>query len=72
MLCMAERLFPSYGLWQQFAATGAHLLWRAKTCIALRSKRPELVRPELVRQEFWGMIPAHYLMRKMMAQAALA
>lgn len=35
--------------------------------ITLRSKRPELVR-----QEFWGMILAHYLVRKMMAQAALA
>ena len=27
--------------------------------------------PELVKQEFWGMILAHYLVRKMMAQAAL-
>lgn len=163
MLCMADRLFPSYGLWQQFAATGAHLLWRAKTCIALRrtttladgsylatwlpeadrrqgreaitvrvieyrlqdpgaagSSQTEVYRlittildpaqataqelaglypqrweieitikesktilrkgritlrskrPELVRQEFWGMILAHYLVRKMMAQAALA
>jgi IS4 transposase len=34
--------------------------------ITLRSKKPELVR-----QEFWGMILAHYLVRKMMAQAAL-
>ena len=34
--------------------------------ITLRSKMPELVR-----QEFWGMILAHYLVRKMMAQAAL-
>ncbi len=34
--------------------------------ITLRSKIPELVR-----QEFWGMILAHYLVRKMMAQAAL-
>ena len=34
--------------------------------ITLRSKMPEWVR-----QEFWGMIPAHYLVRKMMAQAAL-
>ena len=34
--------------------------------ITLRSKKPELVR-----QEFWGMLLAHYLVRKMMAQAAL-
>jgi hypothetical protein len=34
--------------------------------VTLRSKTPELVR-----QEFWGMILAHYLVRKMMAQAAL-
>jgi hypothetical protein len=30
MPCMADRLFPSYALWKQFAGTGAHLLWRAK------------------------------------------
>ena len=34
--------------------------------ITLRSKMPELVK-----QEFWGMLLAHYLVRKMMAQAAL-
>lgn len=34
--------------------------------ITLRSKTPALVR-----QEFWGMVLAHYLVRKMMAQAAL-
>jgi IS4 transposase len=34
--------------------------------ITMRSKTPELVR-----QEFWGMLLAHYLVRKMMAQAAL-
>ena len=34
--------------------------------VTLRSKKPELVK-----QEFWGMILAHYLVRKMMAQAAL-
>ena len=161
MLCMADRLFPGYALWKQFAKTGAHLLWRAKMSanltktkvfadgsylakwlpeeerkkgnravtvrvieyklkdsgivndkaetyrlittildpaiasatelaalypqrweieisikegktilrkgrITLRSKKPDLVE-----QEFWGMILAHYLVRKMMAQAAL-
>jgi hypothetical protein len=34
--------------------------------ITLRSKRPELVE-----QEFWGMLLAHYAVRRMMAQAAL-
>ena len=161
MLCMADRLFPSYGLWKRFAGTGAHLLWRAKISVPLRKTEtlsdgsylaqwlPEeerrkghkavIVRvieykikdpgtpddtptvyrlittvldprvasakelaglypqrweieitikesktilrkgritlrskmPELVKQEFWGMLLAHYLVRKMMAQAAL-
>lgn len=161
MLCMADRLFPGYEIWKQFAATGAHLLWRAKISLPLekievladgsylakwlpkeeRKKGSEavIVRvieyrltdpgvaddkgeiyrlittildpamataaelaalypqrweieitikegktilrkgritlrskiPELVKQEFWGMILAHYLVRKMMAQAAL-
>jgi hypothetical protein len=34
--------------------------------VTLRSKVPDLVK-----QEFWGMLLAHYLVRKMMAQAAL-
>ena len=161
MLCMADRLFPGYELWRLYAASGAHLLWRAKNSVPLRKIKdlpddswlaewlPEdqrrkgrealIVRvieyrikdpgttgiqdevyrlittildpaqasatelaalypqrweieitiketktilrkgritlrskkPELVRQEFWGMILAHYLVRKMMAQAAL-
>jgi hypothetical protein len=28
MLCLADRFFPSYKLWQKAAATGADLLWR--------------------------------------------
>lgn len=161
MLCMADRLFPGYELWKQFAATGADLLWRAKVSVKLkktetladgsylaewlpeeeRKKGSEAVivrvieyrlkdsgleedkeeayrlvttildpaaataaelaalyperweieisikegktilrkgritlrskKAELVKQEFWGMILAHYLVRKMMAQAAL-
>jgi hypothetical protein len=30
MLCLADRLFYSYGFWKQAAGTGAHLLWRVK------------------------------------------
>jgi Insertion element 4 transposase N-terminal/Transposase DDE domain len=30
MLCLADRLFPSYKLWQKAAQTGADLLWRVK------------------------------------------
>ena len=166
MLCLADRLFPGYHLWKQAAATGVHLLWRAKTSLKLErikelpdgswlarwrpSKKPkdepleQVVRviqyklkssaqgveepsktgadvyrlitsildprvaeakelagfypqrweveitikenktilrkgqvtlrskvAELVKQEFWGMLLAHYLVRKMMAQAAL-
>jgi hypothetical protein len=166
MLCLADRLFPSHQLWKQAAASGAHLLWRAKTSLKLERigelpdgswlarwhpsprRRQELagqivrvieyklISPapsasqsspegggvyrllttlldpqiaearelagfypqrweveltikegksvlrhgqvtlrskvaELVRQEFWGLLLAHYLVRKMMAQAAL-
>lgn len=161
MLCMADRLFPGYELWKRYAATGAHLLWRAKLSVKLKKTKDlsdgsylaewlpdeerkkgskavivrvieyklmdpgvvgdkaEIYRlittildpreataaelaalypqrweieiaikegktvfrkgritlrskmPELVKQEFWGMILAHYLIRKMMAQAAL-
>ncbi len=162
MLCIADRLFPGYELWKECAATGAHLLWRAKLSVKLVKTRtladgsylaewlPEQERrkghkavvvrvieyrlvdpaatdksqgptyrlittildpavatakelaalypqrweieitikegktvlrkgqvtlrskkPELVEQEFWGMVLAHYLVRKTMAQAAL-
>ena len=30
MLCMADRFFPSYKLWQMAAKTGADLLWRVR------------------------------------------
>lgn len=30
MLCLADRFFPSYELWQQAAGTGADLLWRVR------------------------------------------
>ena len=30
MLCLADRLFPSYQLWQAAAKTGADLLWRTR------------------------------------------
>jgi hypothetical protein len=30
MLCLADRLFPGYALWQKARANGCHLLWRAK------------------------------------------
>jgi hypothetical protein len=35
--------------------------------VVLRSKRPELVR-----QEFWGMLLAHYVMHKLMLETTLA
>lgn len=159
MLCLADRLFPGYELWKEAAATGAHLLWRAKVSLPLtrietlgdgswigrwrpkdkRKSDPEGIRvrvieyrlagadgggattyrllttlmdareapalelagiyPErweielaireakevlrdkqltlrskvaaLVRQEFWGLLLAHYLVRRTMALAAL-
>lgn len=30
MLCLADRFFPSYKLWQQASDTGAELLWRTR------------------------------------------
>jgi len=30
MLCLADRFFPSYALWQKAAQTGAELLWRVR------------------------------------------
>jgi hypothetical protein len=30
MLCLADRFFPGYGLWQRAAKTGADLLWRVR------------------------------------------
>lgn len=30
MLCLADRFFPSYELWQRAAKTGADLLWRVR------------------------------------------
>lgn len=30
MLCLADRFFPSYKLWQQASKTGADLLWRTR------------------------------------------
>jgi hypothetical protein len=31
LLCLADRFFPSFDLWQAAAATGAQLLWRIRT-----------------------------------------
>jgi hypothetical protein len=155
MLCLADRLFTGHALWGKAAATGAHLVWRAKTGFQLtrikslpdgswlarwkssdrgnkieheirvveyrlgNDSKAEVHRlhttlldpsvasaeelamfyPErwevelcikesksvlrqnqltlrskvaaMVRQEFWGLLLAHYIVRKMMAQAAL-
>ena len=35
MLCLADRLFFAYPLWQQARATGADLLWRVKKHLRL-------------------------------------
>src|SRR5664279_151518 len=35
MLCLADRLFFGYALWQHAAATGADLLWRVKSNVRL-------------------------------------
>jgi hypothetical protein len=38
MLCMADRLFPSYQLWRKAAKTGADLLWRTRQNARLEVK----------------------------------
>ena len=35
MLCLADRLFPSFWLWKKAAATGCALVWRTKECLTL-------------------------------------
>jgi hypothetical protein len=39
MLCLADRFFPSYELWQQAAQTGAELLWRVRQNARLEGDR---------------------------------
>ena len=39
MLCMADCLFLGYELWKRYAATGAHLLWRAKRSVKLKKTK---------------------------------
>jgi len=39
MLCLADRFFPSYSLWQKAAQSGADLLWRAKGNLRLEVDR---------------------------------
>jgi hypothetical protein len=39
LLCMADRFFPSYELWQQAAQTGAELLWRVRQNARLEVER---------------------------------
>ena len=39
MLCLADRLFFSYKLWQKAASTGADLLWRLKRDIRLEMEK---------------------------------
>jgi len=41
------------------------------SCIAAHADTPcRLLTPELVKQEFWGLLMAHHIIRKIMAQAA--
>jgi len=39
MLCLADRLFPGYKLWEKAARTGADLLWRTKRTARLDVER---------------------------------
>jgi len=39
MLCLADRFFPSYKLWQAAAKTGAELLWRTRRNSILKPDR---------------------------------
>lgn len=35
MLCLADRYFPGYSLWEEAVRTGAHLVWRAREVVRL-------------------------------------
>jgi hypothetical protein len=39
MLCLADRFFPTYKLWQQASSTGAELLWRTRQNARLEVER---------------------------------
>ena len=39
MLCLADRFFPGYKLWQQASSTGAELLWRTRQNARLEVER---------------------------------
>src|SRR3982750_3427865 len=43
MLCLADRFFPSYRLWQAAAQTGADLLWRTRqnACLDVDQRLPD-------------------------------
>ena len=106
MLCLADRFFPSYQLWQLASQTKADLLWRtrqnarlevdhrlapARELAAIYHERWEIENaldelkthlrgaqivlrsktPELVQQEFYGLLMAHYAVRGLMHEAAL-
>jgi hypothetical protein len=58
MLCLADRFFPGYPLWQAATQTGADLLWRTR-------------QNALVKQEFYGLLMAHFAIRGLMHEAAL-
>ncbi len=47
MLCLADRNFLGYSLWQQAQATGAALLWRGKKHLRLAVQRRLLSEPAL-------------------------
>ena len=40
MLCLADRLFTTYPMWRQAAATGADLLWRGRENLVLPVEEP--------------------------------
>ena len=39
MLCLADRMYSSFALWQKAASTGAHLLWRTRSNALLPVER---------------------------------
>ena len=74
MLCLADRQFFGHAVWQAAAATGAELLWRVKRNLRLPREARIVLRgrtPALVRQEFWGLLLAHFAIRGLMHEAAL-
>jgi hypothetical protein len=75
MLCVADRGCCGFEFWNRAQAKGAELLWRVNAKLGLPREdelkthlrgRQMLLRsktPDLIRQEFYGLMMAHFAIR---------